>query len=346
MMRAVYFEQFGGPVTVERLPDPIAPDDGVVIRVMASGLCRSDWHGWMGHDDGIVLPHVPGHEFAGEVVEVGSRVVRWRSGDRVTAPFCCGCGNCAQCFAGQHQVCENQFQPGFTHFGSFAEYVAIERADVNLVALPDTMAFVTAASLGCRFTTAFRALVDQGRLRPGEWLAVHGCGGVGLSALMIAKALGARVAAIDINDEALRLAAALGADATLDASASGFFEDLRARTGGGAHVSIDALGNPTTCFNSVSCLRTRGRHVQVGLLLGDHARTALPMDQVVAKELEILGSHGMQAHRFGAVFSMIESGVLDPGRLVTRRLDLAGAAQALPAMSRFEATGMAVIDRF
>ena len=345
-MKALTYRSFGGEIELADVPDPSPPPRGVVIRVGATGLCRSDWHGWMGHDDGIALPHVPGHEFAGVVEAVGAEVRNWRPGDRVTAPFVCGCGTCPPCAAGDHQVCDHQFQPGFTHWGSFAEFVAVDYADVNLVRLPDALDFATAASLGCRFVTAFRAVVDQGRLAPGEWLAVHGCGGVGLSAIMIAAALGARVLAVDVEDATLRLAGELGASELVNArDVDDVPGELRSRSGGGAHVSIDALGSPVTCANSISSLRKRGRHVQVGLMLGDHARPAVPMDRVIADELEILGSHGMQAHRYGDLLAMIEAGTLRPDRLVGRRIDLAEARTELPAMDRFQGVGVTVIDR-
>ncbi len=188
-MKAVVYEAFEKPLTIQNVPDPVPGEHGVVIRVEANGICRSDWHGWMGHDPDIKLPHVPGHELAGVIEEVGKDVSRWRRGDRVTLPFVCGCGTCPQCVSGNHQICDRQCQPGFTHWGSFAQFVAIDRADINLVRLPDTLDFVTAASLGCRFITSFRAIVAQGKVSAGQWVAVHGCGGVGLSAIMIADAL-------------------------------------------------------------------------------------------------------------------------------------------------------------
>jgi len=190
----------------------------VVIKVMATGLCLSDWHGWMGHDPDIRLPHVPGHELAGVIMVTGKDVTRWKVGDAVTLPFVCGCGTCPQCISGNHQVCDHQFQPGFTHWGSFAEYVAIDRADINLVRVPESLDFVTTASLGCRFATAFRAVAAQGKVAAGQWVAVHGCGGVGLSAIMIASALGANVIGIDIDDKKLDLARSLGAAATVNGS--------------------------------------------------------------------------------------------------------------------------------
>lgn len=346
-MRALYYESFGGAVTVQTVPDPTPTPDGVVIRVKATGLCRSDWHGWMGHDADIRVPHVPGHELAGVIESVGAEVERWQPGDRVTLPFVCGCGRCPQCASGNHQLCDHQFQPGFTHWGSFAEFVAIQHADINLVRLPQSVDFVTAASLGCRFATSFRAVADQGRIARDQWLAVHGCGGVGLSAIMIGQALGARVIAIDIDDAKLELARDIGAAACIDATRSpDVAAEIRELSAGGAHVSIDALGSPVTCWNSVAGLRKRGRHVQVGLLSPEDRDARIPTGLVVANELEILGSHGMQAHRYPQMLEMMAGGTLQPQRLIGRTIGLADAADALVTMDRFSEVGMTVIDDF
>jgi alcohol dehydrogenase len=346
-MRAALYRQFRQPLEVLDVEDPIPPEDGVVIAVKATGLCRSDWHGWMGHDADIRLPHVPGHEFAGIVAAKGRSVSRWNVGDRVTVPFVCACGACKQCAAGNQQVCDRQFQPGFTHWGAFAERVAIQRADVNLVRLPDDMSFETAASLGCRFATAFRAAVDQGQVASNQWVAVHGCGGVGLSAIMISRALGAHVIAIDIAEDKLELARALGASATLNARAiADVPKAVLDITSGGAKVSIDALGSTQTCFNSIACLAKRGKHIQVGLMLSEHSRPALPMDLVIAKELEILGSHGMQAHRYPDMLAMIQSGRLQPERLIGRTIGLEEASIELTRMDGHAAPGVTVINSF
>lgn len=346
-MKAVVFEQFCQPPTIQTVPDPTPSEEGVVVKVEATGVCRSDWHGWMGHDRDIVLPHVPGHELAGTIAAVGRQVKRWRVGDRVTVPFVAGCGHCQECASGNHQVCEQQFQPGFTAWGSFAEYVALDFADTNLVGLPESLDFATAASLGCRFATSFRAVVDQGRVRAGDWVAVHGCGGVGLSAIMIASAIGAKVVAIDLTDEKLAFARELGAVATVNASqVKSVVTAVRELTGEGVHVSIDALGHPNTSMNSIRNLRRRGRHVQVGLMLGDHARSPVPMDRVIAYELEILGSHGMQAFRYKAMLDMIETGKLAPQKLIGNRISLAEAPAALMQMDRFDGLGISVVTRF
>ncbi|MEO0559550.1 MAG: zinc-binding dehydrogenase, partial [Bacteroidota bacterium] len=237
--------------------------------------------------------------------------------------------------------------PGFTHWGSYAEYVRIERADLNLVALPESIDFVTAASLGCRYATAFRAVVDQGKVMPGTWVAVHGCGGVGLAAIQIASAMGAQVVAVDIRDEALELASALGATATVNSATTPTVASaIRDLTHGGAHVSLDAFGSATTAFNSVACLRKRGRHVQVGLMVENDAHAPVPMDRVVADELVIAGSHGLQAHRYPEMLAMIEHGAVSPAQLLGHTVSLDEAVDLLPRMDQFTGTGVTVIDRF
>jgi len=346
-MKAMLYNEFGVRPTIQNLPDPTPSPGGVVVKVLASGLCRSDWHGWMGHDPDVILPNVPGHELAGVIVAVGGKVTRWKVGDRVTVPFVGGCGSCPQCASGNHQVCDHQFQPGFGHWGSFAEFVALDFADVNLVRLPYELDFVTAASLGCRFVTSFRGVVDQGQVRADQWVAVHGCGGVGLSAIMIAQALGARVVAIDIQDDKLTFARSIGATATINgATTTDVAGAVRDLTSGGAHVSIDALGSEVTCLNSIACLRKRGRHVQIGLMVDDWKHPAVPMDLVLAHELEIVGSHGMQAHRYPRMMTMIQEGKLRPEKLIGRTVDLEQAIDMLVDMDKSTDVGVTVINEF
>jgi len=340
-MLAVSFAEYGVAPTLGPWPDPECPADGVLIRVAATGVCRSDWHAWLGHDP-VPLPHVPGHELAGSVAAVGADVSAWSVGDRVTVPFVCGCGRCEWCRRGDTHVCPDQTQPGFTGPGSFAELVAVSAAETNLVRLPDGLDPVVAASLGCRLATAYRALVTHGRLADGDWLAVHGCGGVGLSAVLIGIALGARVVAVDVSEAAAARARELGASAVVTGTDTA--EAVRGLTGGGAHVSVDAVGSPSTAVASVRSLRRRGRHVQVGLLLGADASPPLPMDRVVAEELSVHGSHGMPAHQYPELLALVTDGRLDPALLVGRVIGLDGTGAALAAMSGPSRTvGMTVV---
>lgn len=345
-MKALIYESFQSSPSCTQVADPTPSPAGVVIAVRATGLCRSDWHGWMGHDADIQLPHVPGHEFAGVIQAVGKEVKTWKIGDRVTVPFVSGCGKCPECSSGNHQVCDAQFQPGFTHWGSFAEFVAIDRADINLVRLPEEMNYTVAASLGCRFATSFRAVVDQGKVSGGQWVAVYGCGGVGLSAIMIANALGANVIAVDIDAQKLELAKRLGAVHCIKATGTSPSQSIKELTKGGAHVSIDALGNSQVAYESVSSLRKRGKHIQVGLLLDREKDTSLPMNLVVSNELEILGSHGMQSWRYPEMMAMIQSGKLQPELLIGRHIGLESAAQELIDMDKFKGTGVTLITEF
>ena len=345
-MKAVYYEAFGGPLKLTKVADPSPDDHGVVVKVEASGLCLSDWHGWMGHDPDIVLPHVPGHELAGIIIAVGKGVRLWKPGDRVTVPFVGGCGHCVYCQEGNPQVCNQQFQPGFTAWGSFAEYVAIAYADQNLVRLPVEFGFVEAASLGCRFITAYRAVADQGRLKAGQSIAVYGCGGVGLSAIQIAKALGAEVFAVDISPEKCEKAVELGADYVIDNRTEMAVDKIREHTKGGVHVAVDALGNTKTCLQAINSLRKRGKHIQVGLMTENHASPQIPMDKVIAHELEILGSHGMQAAKYPEMFELIRSRGIDLKKMIGRRGSLSEVPELLPRMNETPEAGITVIDNF
>ncbi len=338
-MRAVYFETFKGPIEVRDLEIPYPAPNSVLVKVAATGLCRSDWHGYVGHDSDIKLPHVPGHELAGTIAQIGSRVKGFQIGDRVTVPFVNGCGTCQWCKSGNAQVCEVQTQPGFTHFGSFAEFVEIRNADFNLIKLPDAITFETAAALGCRFATAFRGLTARSNLNSGDLVAIYGCGGVGLSAVAIAKAFGAKVAAVDVNEIALENARQLGADFLLQSEVA--VSEIQSL--GGADISVDALGSQVTAELSIKSLRRLGKHIQLGLLLSESGLTPIAMARVIAWELEIIGSHGMAARDYPAMLSMIESGKLDPSKFIKKRITLEEAPKALQEMDSQIQDGITII---
>jgi alcohol dehydrogenase len=338
-MRAILVEKYGVLPTVQDVPEPVPSEGGVILKVEATGLCRSDWHGWQGHDSDIVLPHVPGHEFAGTIAALGPGVTGWQVGDRVTSPFICACGECEQCLAGNQQVCPNQLQPGFNYWGSFAEYVALPFAEVNLIRLPDSLDFDTAAGLGCRFATSFRAVRQVGRVQAGESLVIFGCGGVGLSAVMIASALGARVIAVDTNPDALALATRYGAADTVLAHPDTVREILDL-TGGGAQVTMDALGSSQIVQDALRSLRPRGRHLQVGLL---PSGVQLDVSRLIGQELEWLGSHGMAAHAYPEMLALVATGELKPADLITRVIGLDEVPATLDALTTATLAGVTVI---
>lgn len=345
-MRAVQFDAFNADLYVADRPIPQIRPHGILIKVHATGLCRSDWHGWVGHDDDIQnFPHVPGHEFAGTIAEVGANVSKFKVGDRVTVPFVCGCGECTDCANGNAQVCMFQWQPGFSGQGSFAEYVAIPQADFNAVHIPDQMSFDTAAGLGCRFATAFRGLVQVAQVSHGETVAIFGCGGVGLAAIMIAKSRGARVVAVDKSNSALDRATLAGAEKRLDAQYDEVVKEIRKFGGNGVDITVDALGSKETSKLAVESLRRLGRHVQIGLLppavINDQA--TIPMHLVIGRELQILGSHGMSAATYPEMLDDIITGRLRPDLLVERVISLDEAPAALMAMNNGSTPGVTII---
>ena len=344
-MRAGVYHAFGGPIAVEDVPRPIAPPGGVVLEVRATGVCRSDWHGWKGHDGDVIahgLPFTPGHEVSGVIVERGAGV-ELPIGARCAAPFILSCGCCRECDRGRATICERQQQPGFTQPGSFAQYVALPRADRNLRVLPDNVSFESAAALGCRFTTAFRAVVQQGRLQAGETLAVFGCGGLGLSAVMVGAATGAKVVAVDPSAAARARALELGASAAVDAS-DGCREAVWAATGFGADVCVECSGAARAVEDAVYSARRGGRVVQAGLPLGEE-KPDVPMARVAGWELEIYGSHGLASHDLPAILDLVAAGRLQPDASIQRRVTLQEGCDAIVAMDSESKPGITMIDK-
>lgn len=344
-MRAAVLTEFNASLEIQELPDPDCPQDGVLLRVLACGVCRSDWHAWNGSDP-VPLPHIPGHEYCGEVIAVGSQVRRWKVGDRVIAPFILACGQCPDCAAGHQTICADQAIPGFTQAGSFAEKIAVPHADHNLTGLPEGMDPAHAAALGCRATTAWHALTGRAALAAGEWLAVFGGGGVGTSALILGRALGARVIVVDVVQEKLDFVRALGADAVIDASREDPVAAVRRLTGGGADVALEALGVPATTVPALKSLRKLGRMVQVGMPAGEHVTMPIPMDAVYSGQLALFGTRGMPAWRYPSLLALISSGRVDLTPLVTRRIALSEASRELAAFNGPTPPGVAVITDF
>ncbi|SIR80319.1 alcohol dehydrogenase [Haladaptatus litoreus] len=356
-MRAAVLKAYGEPLSIEDVPEPTPEPHGVVVETEACGICRSDWHAWQGHgewaDDQVPIGQILGHEPAGTVIATGEQVRGIEQGDRIAVPFNLGRGHCEFCQNGHGNVCENGISLGFEANapGAFAEQVHVPYADYNAVHLPKNVSSVEMAGLGCRFVTAYHALAHRADLTPGDWVAVHGCGGVGLSAVHVADALGANVVAVDMDDGKLDTARELGADETIQveparADAADVPTAIRNLVGGdGAHVSVDALGIAETCRNSIDCLRKRGQHVQLGLTTDEErGEVSLPTDAMTMREITFLGSRGMPQTRYGELLRMLDRDVLSPGKLVTKTVSLEDVPDRLDAMNDFGTSGIEVVE--
>lgn len=343
-MRAAVIGEFRADLSLETVPDPVCEADGVVLRVLACGICRSDWHGWVGEHAKVRPGAILGHEYCGEVVEAGPRA-GWLVGDRVIAPFILSCGACPECRSGQSTTCRAQRVPGFGEPGAYAEFVGAPHAH-NLARLPDGLSPGLAAGLGCRVTTAYHALTGRAALQAGEWLAVHGTGGIGLSVLLIGRALGARVVVVDVVPERLAHALSLGAEVAIDAREGEVAARIVAATGGGAHISVEALGIEATTNASIDCLRPLGRHVQVGLPTGHTARMQINMNAVYMKQLALYGTRGMPSWRYPSLLDLIQRGVVNLRPIVARQVALSGASAELRAFDAPMPPGVAVIIDF
>ncbi len=339
-MRAAVVREFNDDLSIESVMDPACPENGVVLEVAACGVCRSDYHGWTGNHPKIADGSILGHEYCGTVVAAGPRAT-YGIGDRLIAPFILSCGNCPACNTGVSNTCESQIIPGFGPPGAYAEYVAVP-FDHNLVHLPETMSPALAAGLGCRVTTAWHALTDRAAVAAGEWVAIHGTGGVGLSALLLAKMLGAQVVVVDIVDEKLDHAQQHGADATVNAARDDAAGAIRDITGGGAQVSIEALGSEVTTNASLDCLAILGRHVHVGMPAGD-GMMPINIRAIYAKQLSVYGTRGMPSWKYPSLLGMIERGDVDLSPMVAREIPLSGASAELRAMGGPTPPGTAVI---
>lgn len=343
-MRAAVVREFNADLSIEDVADPTCPADGVVLEVAACGVCRSDHHGWIGQHARVKNGSILGHEYCGTVVEAGPKATH-KVGDRLIAPFILACGSCPACHTGVSNTCLNQISPGFSAPGAYAQYVAVP-FDHNLVHLPANMSPGLAAGLGCRVTTAWHALTDRAAVAPGEWVAVHGTGGIGLATLLLAKMLGAQVVVVDIVEEKLAHAVSLGADAAVNTSQGNVAEAIQEITKGGAHVSIEALGIEATTNASIECLGPLGRHVQVGLPTGKTAHMTINMNAVYMKNLALFGTRGMPAWKYPALLGMIERGQVDLKPMVAREVSLSDASAELRAMNGPTSPGTAVITNF
>jgi len=350
-MRAAVFEATKKPLVVKDVPDPQCALNGAIVQVEANGVCRSDWHAWSGDWTWMGLAAQPGailgHEFCGVVQEVGKEVRNFKKGDRVVVPFSQGDGTCEYCRNGSSNVCLTPLLPGFSYPGGFGRLVGVPFADLNLVNLPNNIDFVEAASMGCRFMTSFHGIVDRAQVKAGEWVAVFGCGGIGLAAINVAAACGANVIGVDLDSAKLELARGVGAAHVINAKKTDPVQAVVDITKGGAHVAVDALGIATTCRNAIMSLRKQGRHLQIGLTTSaEKGEVALPIDRMVTMELQVIASLGMQASHYPSMLQMVEAKKVSPKAMVTGTCDLNGINKVFEEMNTFQNVGVTVCNQY
>jgi D-arabinose 1-dehydrogenase-like Zn-dependent alcohol dehydrogenase len=332
-------------MVVKEVADPTIDENGILVNVKANGVCRSDWHVWAG--DLPMSAPVMGHELSGVVEEVGRNVKNFKRGDRVIVPFSGSDGSCPHCLKGNTHLCDSFLVPGIAYSGGYGEYVAVPLGDRNVIHMPEEVSFTDGAALGCRFMTAFEGIVGKVDVQPGEWVAVYGCGGVGLSAINIATAVGANVIGVDINDNNLNLAKEMGAVYTINSRNTDPIEAIKELTKGGADVSVDALGISQTCVSAINSLRKKGRHLQIGVTTKTEGGfISLPIDHMIINEIKLETTLGMPAHRFHSMLPLVANGRLNPGRMVTREVSLSEVNAIFEDMSNFATTGTFVVTKF
>lgn len=332
-MKAVRITEIGRPLEEQETPTPVPQAGEVLVHIRAAGICHSDAHYRAGVSPVGPLPLTPGHEVAGVVEALGPGTLRTRIGDRVALHYLVTCGQCAGCNRGQEQFCETGQMIGKHRDGGYAEYICVPER--GIVPLPDEVPFEWGAIMMCSSATSFHAL-RKARLQPGETVAVFGAGGLGMSAVQLAKGLGARdVYAVDINREKLVMAASFGA-IPVDASQANPVELIRHLTNGrGVDVSLELIGLPLTMRQAVQSLANQGRAALAGI-----TRQPFEVDsyfEVIGREAEIIGVSDHLLQEFPLLMDFAKRGMLNLSHVVTKTVPLVAGPinETLDALERW-----------
>ena len=340
-MKAVRLVKIGQPLQMQEVPLPLVGEHDVLVRIKAAGICHSDVHYRAGVSPVKPLPMTPGHEIAGMVEKVGSGVTHLKVGDRVCLHYLVTCGDCRYCSAGNEHFCVKGMMIGKHLDGGYAEYIAVPAR--NAIPLPDGVSFEHAAVLMCSSATSLHAL-RKGRLKAGETVAVFGVGGLGMSAIQIARALGALdVYAVDINADKLQVAAQYGAIAVNAAQGDPVAEIQRLTGRKGVDVALELIGLPQTMRQAVQSLAVFGRAVWVGIT--DKPVALDSYHEVLGKEAEIIGSDDHLLSELHLLIEYAQRGILDLSRVVTQTVPLdADAINAvMDSLEQYRADVRAVI---
>ncbi|HET7699342.1 MAG TPA: zinc-binding dehydrogenase [Candidatus Limnocylindria bacterium] len=331
-MRAAVFTGPNAPLRVGTVPRPDPAAGEILVKVAACGLCHSDLH-YLDH--GVPTfktpPLVLGHEISGTVVRVGHGVDEARIGTSVLLAPVTTCGECAMCRTGRENVCARQRMLGNSIDGGFAEFVAAPARDA--FEIPSEIPLEESCVIADALTTAFHAVTRRARIVAGETVVVVGCGGLGLNVVQVAALVGAKVIAVDLDPRKLALAQDLGAARTIEAGQGDLAKRIRAETGGGADVAIEAIGKPATQEQALSALRTGGRLVLLGFA---SENMSLPGGRVTYREITVIGTLGSRPSDFPIVLDLVRRGRLALRPLVTHRHTLESINDGFDALRRGE----------
>ena len=332
-MKAARLVAVGQPLAMQEVPVPAVGDREVLVRVKAAGICHSDAHYRAGDSPAGPLPLTLGHEVAGVVERVGVQVASLKPGDRVCLHYLVTCGDCTYCSRGNEQFCVEGEMIGKHRDGGYAEYICVPAR--SIVRLPDEIPFEHGAALMCSSSTCLHAL-RKARLQGGETVAVFGSGGLGMSAIQLALALGAlEVYAVDINEAKLELAERYGAIGVNAARVDPVAEIKRLTRGRGVDVAVEVVGLPQTMRQALLSLAVMGRAALVGLT--QESFEVYPYTELVGKEAEIIGSSDHLLSELPTLLEFARRGTLDLSEVITRTVPLDAEAinAALDELDRF-----------
>ena len=328
-MKAVVFHGPEQGLKYEEIPTPEISDDQILVKVAACGVCHTDLH-YIEH--GVPTfkkpPIVLGHEASGVVERVGAAVTNVKPGDRVLIPAVLTCGSCMFCRQGRENICSRMTMLGNHIDGAYAEYVAVPAKDV--LHLPESIPLADASIIADAISTPYHAVKNRAQVRPGDTVVVFGCGGVGINAVQLASAAGGYVIAVDINERKLQWAREFGAAETINAqSVERVSKEIKKRTGGGADIAMEVIGNPKTIEEAFECVRIGGRLVIVGYT---HEAISVVAGKIMFKELEVVGSLGCRPTDYVPLIRMVAGGQVNLTKQITHRFELKDLAKAFEVM--------------
>jgi 6-hydroxycyclohex-1-ene-1-carbonyl-CoA dehydrogenase len=339
-MKAAVYHGPGRPLAIEERPVPKPGAGEILVKVAACGVCHTDLH-YLDH--GVKTfkepPLVLGHEPSGTVAESGPGAGLFKTGERVLLPAVLTCGTCRMCRLGRENICDNMRMFGNHLEGAYAEYVIAPEKDV--FRLPESVPLEEGSIIADALSTPFHAVTRRGEVRPGDTVAVFGCGGVGMNVVQVAAAAGGRVIAVDISEEKLALARRFGAaEVVHPPSARDAAKAVRKLTEGGADVAFEAIGLPATIRQAFDSVRTGGRMVVVGFASEE---VPIPAGRIMFREITILGSLGCRPVDYPPLIRMVADGKLKVKEMVTHRFPLEKINEAFDLLRRGQALRSIVV---